>query len=439
MAWRVGNGANIDIEKDRWIGTTNIKRPDMILSRSEEFQKVSDIIDLQSKTWDYNRVKQMFNPHDAERICRTYINPRLLPDKRIWSKEKSGRFTVRSAYHLAVEKWSDTLALASSSTGNPAWKKLWDLRVLPKIKQFLWRVCTDSLPTKDNLRRRGLDIDPVCFICGEGIETSSHIFLKCREVQTIWYTSPLRMDLSITSFESPKNLIWCAMIKYPTDYVEYLACLAWRIWNERNDVYMKEGVFNVERVIRTANKIHGETLSPSPKGTRNGPNHSVPHAWTVPEQGQLKMNCDAAVYKDGSLGYGFVVRDSVGDVLLSGAKRTNMEGSSTLAEGLALIFGLTACRDTGLRQVMIECDCKILIDGLAGKIVPEFYGDLLIKDIRETGEEIGCCSFKHIPREANKQGTHALAHFVQDHETEMFWVEELPPNLESIRVLDVNN
>ncbi|KAK6121094.1 hypothetical protein DH2020_045187 [Rehmannia glutinosa] len=195
MAWRVGNGANIDIEKDRWIGTTNIKRPDMILSRSEEFQKVSDIIDLQSKTWDYNRVKQMFNPHDAERICRTYINPRLLPDKRIWSKEKSGRFTVRSAYHLAVEKWSDTLALASSSTGNPAWKKLWDLRVLPKIKQFLWRVCTDSLPTKDNLRRRGLDIDP-------------------------------------------------------------------------------EGVFNVERVIGAANKIHGETLSPSPKGTRNGPNHS---------------------------------------------------------------------------------------------------------------------------------------------------------------------
>ncbi|KAK6127935.1 hypothetical protein DH2020_038312 [Rehmannia glutinosa] len=145
-----------------------------------------------------------------------------------------------------------------------------------------------------------------------------------------------------------------------------------------------------------------------------------------------------AVYKDGSLGYGFVVRDSVGDVLLSGAKRTNMEGSSTLAEGLALIFGLTACRDTGLRQVMIECDCKILIDGLAGKIVPEFYGDLLIKDIRETGEEIGCCSFKHIPREANKLA-HALAHFVQDHETEMFWVEELPPNLESIRVLDVNN
>ncbi|KAK6130853.1 hypothetical protein DH2020_035399 [Rehmannia glutinosa] len=245
----------------------------------------------------------------------------------------------------------------------------------------------------------------------EGIETSSHIFLKCREVQTIWYTSPLRMDLSITSFESPKNLIWCAMIKYPIEYVEYLACLAWRIWNEQNDVYMKEGVFNVERVIRMANKIQGETLSPSPKGTRNGPNHSVPHSWTVPEQGQLKMNCDAAVYKDGSLGYGFVVRDSVGDVLLSGTKRTNMEGSSTLAEDLTLIFRLTACRDTGLRQVLIECDCKILIDGLAGKIVPEFYGDLLIKDIMETGEEIGCCSFKHIPREANKLA-HALAHLI---------------------------
>ncbi|KAL8486639.1 hypothetical protein ACS0TY_023363 [Phlomoides rotata] len=42
--------------------------------------------------------------------------------------------------------------------------------------------------------------------------------------------------------------------------------------------------------------------------------------WTAPPTGTLKLNSDAAVYNDGTTTYGFVVRDSHGEILAAGVK-----------------------------------------------------------------------------------------------------------------------
>ena len=44
----------------------------------------------------------------------------------------------------------------SSDTSNQKtfWNCIWKLRVPNKIKTFLWRVCSEALPTKENLRKR---------------------------------------------------------------------------------------------------------------------------------------------------------------------------------------------------------------------------------------------------------------------------------------------
>lgn len=39
-----------------------------------------------------------------EKICSIPINPRSQEDKLIWAGTDSGRFSVRSAYHLEVER-----------------------------------------------------------------------------------------------------------------------------------------------------------------------------------------------------------------------------------------------------------------------------------------------------------------------------------------------
>ena len=54
---------------------------------------------------------------------------------------------------------------------------------------LLWRIGSNSLPTKDNLRRRSVSSDPICVLCRQENETSQHIFFKCPVARAIWYSS----------------------------------------------------------------------------------------------------------------------------------------------------------------------------------------------------------------------------------------------------------
>lgn len=61
-----------------------------------------------------------------------------------------GCYTVKSAYGMLRNQ--DAANEFQSNT--QFWKRLWSLKLPPKVKQFLWRALTDCLPTKDNLQTR---------------------------------------------------------------------------------------------------------------------------------------------------------------------------------------------------------------------------------------------------------------------------------------------
>lgn len=80
---------------------------------------------------------------------------------------------------------------------------------------------------------------------------------------------------------------------------------------------------------------------------------------TPPPVGNLKLNSDVAVFKDGSMGFGFVIRNSSGDVSISGSSWRRGAGSSTLGEALALRFALRASLDFGFRRFLVEIERKM--------------------------------------------------------------------------------
>jgi hypothetical protein len=47
----------------------------------------------------------------------------------------------------------------SSATSN-FWKILWNMKVPNSVKMFLWRACHNIIPTKVNLQKRGIVMDP---------------------------------------------------------------------------------------------------------------------------------------------------------------------------------------------------------------------------------------------------------------------------------------
>jgi hypothetical protein len=81
-------------------------------------------------------------------------------------------FTVWSAYFLEHEKKLKTKGEGSEpKVGEQIWKTIWRLKVTNPTKVFLWKACSNILPTKDNLQRRGIKLDVVCDFCKQEEES----------------------------------------------------------------------------------------------------------------------------------------------------------------------------------------------------------------------------------------------------------------------------
>lgn len=101
MAWRVGNGKQINMAGDRWIGVDNPRRSEHNIN--EEWKEiVSELIDVSTSQWNRERVHQIFSQSDSERILRIPLGNAHVEDRQIWRFTKHGGFTVNSAYHRAV-------------------------------------------------------------------------------------------------------------------------------------------------------------------------------------------------------------------------------------------------------------------------------------------------------------------------------------------------
>ena len=66
------------------------------------------------------------------------------------------------------------------------WNKIWSLNVPSKVRTFLWRACSNYLPTRDNLHWRRVSVESHCKICHHSSETVSHILWECPLARNVW-------------------------------------------------------------------------------------------------------------------------------------------------------------------------------------------------------------------------------------------------------------
>lgn len=59
------------------------------------------------------------------------------------------------------------------------WESFWKSQLHDCLKNFLWRVFVDILPTKDVLSRRIGIGDSSCIVCGTDLEMAIHLFRDC--------------------------------------------------------------------------------------------------------------------------------------------------------------------------------------------------------------------------------------------------------------------
>lgn len=84
-------------------------------------------------------------------------------DDIVWRYDKKGFFSVKSAYHLAISlNSSDKTSPTNSSHIKRFWKRIWNLDV-PRVKINAWKIIKDIIPTKENIQKKGIDLNH--FVC----------------------------------------------------------------------------------------------------------------------------------------------------------------------------------------------------------------------------------------------------------------------------------
>lgn len=138
MIWRVGNGNLIRTWRDPWIPRGMPFTP-ISPKRNCRLNKVADFLDANG-AWKVNLLEQFFCHVDLEVILKIRTSPRQREYFIAWPFEKSGSFTVRSAYHLAMGDHMDRFSQGASSTcpggERGMWNIVWRALVRPKMKVF---------------------------------------------------------------------------------------------------------------------------------------------------------------------------------------------------------------------------------------------------------------------------------------------------------------
>ena len=150
--------------------------------------RVVELIYLISRGWDRDLVLWSFNREEAEAILCIPLSHRYTSDTLIWLAEKSGKYSVRTRYHVArrLSKEKDWVECSKGAVGGGVWKTLWKLKVPNKIKVFGWRACCNILPTRVNLSKKRIIEDNRCEACKIEPETGVHALWNCGVVQDIW-------------------------------------------------------------------------------------------------------------------------------------------------------------------------------------------------------------------------------------------------------------
>jgi hypothetical protein len=88
---------------------------------------------------------------------------------------------------------------------------VWDLKIPPRVQNFLLLFSQNKILTRDNLRKRGIPKPLECSLCKE-IESVPHLFFDCLVSSLLWYEVQKFFDVEIIDFLSLASKWLCNKI-----------------------------------------------------------------------------------------------------------------------------------------------------------------------------------------------------------------------------------
>lgn len=218
LLWRVADGKSIKIWEDPWVcieGNRFLNGPPV-----EGLEKVCELIDSERACWRSDRIMAAFSEVDARAILSIPLSERLPCDSLTWAFSKNGIYSVKTAYMVGKSCNFDEF--------QQAWVRIWSLNVSPKVRHFLWRVCSGTLPVRALLKYRHLLEDDICPLCKKSSKTVCHMLFECELAKEALELGGFLEMIPREGVSSVRQLMegWCDV---NAEKVEGWAVLAWSL------------------------------------------------------------------------------------------------------------------------------------------------------------------------------------------------------------------
>ena len=242
MRWQVGNGNKIRVWHDQWIPRPCTYRVITKERPNSTNTLVCELINRATSEWNIDKLNSWFIPKDRDAILGIPLSSSNTQDKLIWVENRSGKFTVKSAYALALEeKTRATRADCSDELARrKIWKSIWLLKIPLKIKHFAWKATWGILATKSNLAKRKITSYGICELYGDSEETVCHLLWSCDHTKEVWNNSKFVLPFEISPqwnfLDVFENLQRCDHSR--PGQMEQFITVCWGIWKNRNNLRM---------------------------------------------------------------------------------------------------------------------------------------------------------------------------------------------------------
>lgn len=231
---------------------------------------------------------------------------------------------------------------------NTLWKKVWYLKLPPKIKIFAWRACNDSLPCLKKLYRKKIVRKMNCKFWNQYTEDLSHALLYCFSI-SYWWKAYLPIINSFEHINQCFLVVTESILKIGNeDEGPKFLTITWNFWGRWNKLVYKDLHIHPQEVIEKA-----LSLDAGYKDYGSMHCNSLMH-----RNRYFKLNVDGALFFNlQHTGISFILRDSKGNCIMATSVQDIASLNPKTIGTLTILRGLQQCMHMGISCLIIESDC----------------------------------------------------------------------------------
>ncbi|KAG4175077.1 hypothetical protein ERO13_A11G162150v2 [Gossypium hirsutum] len=227
--------------RDAWL--PGLEKGQSAQSIDINYTLVSDLIDVNTYTWQADVVNSLFGSDQARRVLSMPLSRFTQEDEFLWQGDNTEEYLVRSGYKWLVSNTGDGTECANTSQNNELrvfYNRIWNLKLANKIKITFWRIANNFLPTLSNLVPPRVATSSWCPVCSDAEETVKHLFCDCAVITQV-------LNALLVPFAPSNNTnnwkLWLVkeFVNSSLDKCKLWMVVFWAVWFNRNSAY-HEGV-----------------------------------------------------------------------------------------------------------------------------------------------------------------------------------------------------